>query len=60
MSSRNLNKPDSRENIFKKEIDKRIQEGKRFDSEVTEEEESTDSGIGLPGGLITGNGQPDL
>lgn len=35
MSSRNMNKPESRENIFKKEIDKRVKEGRRLDSELT-------------------------
>lgn len=60
MSSRNMNKPGSRENVFKKEIDKRVKEGRRLDSELTGEEdygeESTDSVIGLAGVA----GGPDL
>lgn len=63
MSSRNLNKPNSRDNIFKKEIDKRVKEGRRLDSELTGEEdygeESTDSVIGL-GGAGRDGGHPDL
>ena len=62
MSSRNMNKPGSRENIFKKEIDKRVKEGRRLDSELTGEEdygeESTDSVIGLAAG--PGGSHPDL
>jgi hypothetical protein len=62
MSSRNMNKQGSRENIFKKEIDKRIKEGRRLDSELTGEEdygeESTESIVGLSG--IPGSNHPDL
>jgi len=62
MSSRNMNKPGSRENIFKKEIDKRVKEGRRLDSELTGEEdygeESTDSVMGVAAG--PGGSHPDL
>ena len=62
MSSRNMNKPGSRENIFKKEIDKRVKEGRRLDSELTQEEdygeESNESVIGLS--AAPGGAHPDL